>query len=172
MQKYSPAQGQQPMMTYPYTSQQQQQPLVMDYKPRMSTQQRDGLEMDSKFQHPDATATLRKSTHRVPHPEREMRREFREEHGIDVEPHHSHSAHHLEEFHRHDLYDFDDPMSDSDYDDLDEETGIYHDEDPLTHASQHIKRHHSERQYYHAREKYFPEDSYHAAGTMPYDIVS
>ena len=27
---------------------------------------------------------------------------------------------HLEEYHMHDLFDFDDPMTDSDYDDLDE----------------------------------------------------
>ena len=70
-----------------------------------------------------------------------------------------------------DLYDFDDPMSDSGYDDLDEYTGIYHDEDPRLHSSHHIKRHYTEEEYYHARDRYFPEDSYHAAGQMKYDVV-
>lgn len=79
---------------------------------------------------------------------------------------------HLEDYHRHDLFDFDDPMSDSDYDDLDEDTGIYHDEDPVYHPSHHVKRHYTEEQYYHARDRYFPEDSYHAAGQMKYDALS
>ena len=35
-------------------------------------------------------------------------------------------------------------MTDSDYDDLDEETGIYHDEDPFYHQAHHVKRHYSE----------------------------
>jgi len=55
-------------------------------------------------------------------------------------------------------------MSDSDYDDLDEYTGRYHDEDPVYHPSHHVKRHYSEEQYYHSRDQYFPEDSYHASG--------
>lgn len=38
--------------------------------------------------------------------------------------------HHLEAHHEHDLFDFEDPLSDSSYDDLDEETGIYHDKNP------------------------------------------
>ena len=71
-----------------------------------------------------------------------------------------------------DLYDFDDPMEDSGYDDLDEFTGIYHDEDPRLHSSHHIKRHYTEEEYYHARDRYFPEDSYHAAGQMKYDVVA
>ena len=79
---------------------------------------------------------------------------------------------HLEDRHYHDLFDFDDPMSDSDYDDLDEYTGIYHDEDPTYHPSHHVKRHYSEEQYYHSRDRYFPEDSYHAAGQMQYDVLS
>lgn len=62
-------------------------------------------------------------------------------------------------------------MSDSDYDDLDEETGIYHDEDPRWHSSHHVKHHYSDEQYYHARDRYFPEDSYRAAGQMKYDVV-
>ena len=70
-----------------------------------------------------------------------------------------------------DLYDFDDPMEDSGYDDLDEYTGIYHDEDPRLHSSHHVKRHYTEEEYYHARDRYFPEDSYHAAGQMKYDVV-
>lgn len=41
--------------------------------------------------------------------------------------------------HRHDLFDLDDPQSDSDYDDMDEETGIYHDEDPYVHPAQHVR---------------------------------
>lgn len=107
-------------------------------------------------------------------PTRHMRhndREFREEHGIDTDPRHDHSTRHVEEYHRHDLFDFEDPMTDSDYDDLDEETGIYHDEDPYMHSSHHVKRHHSEEQYYHSRERYYPEDAYHAAGTMKYDVI-
>ena len=71
---------------------------------------------------------------------------------------------HLEDHHMHDLYDFDDPMTDSDYEDLDEQTGIYHDEDPMSHPSQPVKHHYSEAKYYHDREHYFPEASYHASG--------
>ena len=78
----------------------------------------------------------------------------------------------MEQRHRRDLYDFDDPMSDSDYDDLDEWTGKYHDEDPAYHPAHHVKRHYNEEQYYHSRDRYFPEDSYHAAGQMKYDILS
>ena len=84
---------------------------------------------------------------------------------------HDHRHAHLEDHHRYDLYDFDDPMSDSDYDDLDEETGIYHDEDPRWHPSHHVKHHYSDEQYYHARDRYFPEDSCRAAGQMQYDVV-
>ena len=75
-----------------------------------------------------------------------------------------HERTHLEGDHPHDLFDFDDPMTDSDYDDLDEYTGIYHDEDPELHKSHHVKRHYTEEQYYHARDRYFPEDAYRAAG--------
>ena len=39
------------------------------------------------------------------------------------------------------------------------------------HASHHVKRHYTEEQYYSARDRYFPEDSYHAAGQMKYDVV-
>jgi len=78
----------------------------------------------------------------------------------------------LEEHHYHDLFDFDDPMADVDYDDLDEYTGIYHDEDPRYHPSHHVKRHYTEEEYYHSRDRYFPEDSYHAAGQMKYDVLS
>ena len=35
-----------------------------------------------------------------------------------------------------------------------------------------MKRHYSEEQYYHSRDRYFPEDSYHAAGQMKYDVVT
>ena len=86
---------------------------------------------------------------------------------------HTHKDHkHLEDQHYQDLFDFDDPMSDSDYDDLDEWTGIYHDEDPRYHPSHHIKHHYSDEQYYHSRDRYFPEDSYHAEGQMKYDVVA
>lgn len=77
---------------------------------------------------------------------------------------HDHKHDHLEDHHAYDLFDFDDPMSDSDYDDLDEQTGIYHDEDPLWHPSHHVKHQYTDEQYYHSRDRYFPEDSYHAAG--------
>ena len=63
-------------------------------------------------------------------------------------------------------------MSDSDYDDLDEDTGMYHDEDPMFHPSHHVKRHYTEHQYYDSRDRYFPEDSYHAQGKMKYDVLS
>ena len=43
-----------------------------------------------------------------------------------------------------DLFDYDDPMSDRGYDDLDEYTGIYHDEDPVYHPAHHVKRHYTE----------------------------
>ena len=81
---------------------------------------------------------------------------------------------HFEEHHAHDLFDLDDPMSDSSYDDMDEETGIYHDENPYEHPAQHVRHHFSEDQYHHARDRYFSEDSYHAAGQMKYgyDVVS
>ena len=59
-----------------------------------------------------------------------------------------------------------------DDDDLDEESGIYHDEDPYWHPSHHVRHHFSDEQYYHSRDRYFPEDSYHAAGQMKYDVVS
>ena len=36
---------------------------------------------------------------------------------------------------RPDLFDFDNPQSDSDYDDMDEYTGIYHDDDPMSHPA-------------------------------------
>ena len=61
-------------------------------------------------------------------------------------------------------------MSDSDYDDADEDTGIYHDDEPESHPGQHIKQTYSDDQYYHSRERYFPEQSYHAAGSMKYDV--
>ena len=77
---------------------------------------------------------------------------------------HDHKHDHLEDHHKYDLFDFDDPMSDSDYDDLDEQTGIYHDEDPHWHSAHHVKHHYTDEQYYHSRDRYFPEDSYHAAG--------
>ena len=69
-----------------------------------------------------------------------------EEYGLyDEREHEFENGHrHLEERHPHDLYDFDDPMSDSDYDDLDEDTGRYHDEDPVYHPSHHVKRHYTE----------------------------
>ena len=70
-------------------------------------------------------------------------------HGDYTEHHHEKHAkpyrhHDLERYHRYGLYDFDDPMSDSDYDDLDEYTGKYHDEDPIFHPSHHVKRHYDE----------------------------
>ena len=70
-------------------------------------------------------------------------------HGDYTEHHHKKHAkpyrhHDLERYHRYGLYDFDDPMSDSDYDDLDEYTGKYHDEDPIFHPSHHVKRHYDE----------------------------
>ena len=61
-------------------------------------------------------------------------------------------------------------MSDSDYDDIDYETGKYHDDDPYVHPAQHVRDHYTEHQYYQSREHYFPEDSYHAAGQMKYDV--
>ena len=71
-------------------------------------------------------------------------------HGEEVPIVHDHDAHYyhnrraghhdLEEVHhRHDLFDFEDPQSDSDYDDMDEETGIYHDEDPEFHPAQYVR---------------------------------
>ena len=54
------------------------------------------------------------------------------------------AQHHFERRHAHDLFDFDDPMSESDYDDLDEWTGIYHDDDPHYHPAHHVKRHYTD----------------------------
>ena len=104
-------------------------------------------------------------------------------HGEEVPIVHDHDAHYyhnrraghhdLEEVHhRHDLFDFEDPQSDSDYDDMDEETGIYHDEDPEFHPAQYVRHQFSEDQYYRSRERYFPEDSYHAAGEMKFEVES
>ena len=73
---------------------------------------------------------------------------------------------------RPDLFDFDNPQSDSDYDDMDEYTGIYHDDDPMSHPAQHVRHSYTEDQYYRSRERYFPEESYHAAGEMKYDVES
>ena len=82
------------------------------------------------------------------------------------------SARHVDRSHHRDLFDFDDPQTDSDYDDMDEETGIYHDDDPHAHPAQRVRHQYSDDQYYRSRERYFPEDSYHAAGQMKFAVES
>ena len=76
--------------------------------------------------------------------DREERYHGHGHHYYDKYSAHERKHEHLEDRHYHDLFDFDDPMSDSDYDDLDEYTGIYHDEDPVYHPSHHVKRHYTE----------------------------
>ena len=71
---------------------------------------------------------------------------------------------HYDHIERYDLFDYDNPQSDSDYDDMDEYTGKYHDDDPERHPSQHVRHQYSDDQYFRSRERYFPEESYHAAG--------
>mmetsp|Transcript_8478 Transcript_8478/g.10410 ORF Transcript_8478/g.10410 Transcript_8478/m.10410 type:complete len:136 (+) Transcript_8478:1831-2238(+) len=55
---------------------------------------------------------------------------------------------------------------------MDEETGIYHDDNPHAHPAQRVRHQYSDDQYYRSRERYFPEDSYHAAGQMKFAVES
>ena len=123
----------------------------------------------------------RKAKRRAEKLEREVYHSKNHDHGIDYDIfpqyHGKDSETHLRssdfsDYKQFETYDYEDPMSDPYYDDFDEYTGKYHDVDPYYNPSQWVKRHHYADQYYRHRDHYFPEDSYHAAGQMKYEVVS
>ena len=113
---------------------------------------------------------LHEGRHTVKKEKKVMRHYADREKEIDSEIEKRYRQHSTKKHHIHDLFDFDDPESDSDYDDADEDTGIYHDDDPKSHPAQPIKHQFDDDKYYKSRERYFPEQSYHSAGSKKYGV--
>ena len=83
-------------------------------------------------------------TRRAAYKQREFDKEIEDRYKRHAQKGHHHHVYDVHKHLKRELFDVEDPMSDSDYDDLDEQTGKYHDSEPITHPAQHVKEKFSE----------------------------